>query len=134
MALVLAACGSGSDGSSSSTAVSDAPAADVREWQSADGLRCVGYTPTPDPIPFDALFSLEWTVDDCQGGALEDAEWVVDAQMPDHSHGMTVTPVSQPAGDGAWVTEGLLFHMEGWWRLTAEGGGQVAEFDITCCS
>jgi hypothetical protein len=40
----------------------------------------------------------------------------VDADMPEHRHGMNYRP--RVAGrDGRYVAEGLLFHMPGRWRL-----------------
>jgi hypothetical protein len=41
----------------------------------------------------------------------------VDAQMPEHSHGMNYRPQVTAKGDGFYVAEGLLFHMPGNWQL-----------------
>jgi len=41
----------------------------------------------------------------------------VDAEMPEHRHGMNYRPRVSPAGDGRYVAEGLLFHMPGRWQL-----------------
>ena len=42
----------------------------------------------------------------------------VDADMPEHRHGMNYRPSLAPAGDGRYVADGLLFHMPGRWRLS----------------
>lgn len=42
----------------------------------------------------------------------------VDADMPEHRHGMNYRPTLAAKGEGRWVAEGLLFHMPGRWRLT----------------
>lgn len=52
----------------------------------------------------------------------------VDAQMPEHRHGMNYRARVSSAGDGRYVAEGLLFHMPGRWQLVFDverGGGQT---------
>jgi hypothetical protein len=41
----------------------------------------------------------------------------VDAQMPEHRHGMNYRARVAAAGGGRFVAEGLLFHMPGRWQL-----------------
>jgi hypothetical protein len=41
----------------------------------------------------------------------------VDAEMPEHRHGMNYRPTLTARGDGRFLAEGLLFHMPGRWRL-----------------
>jgi len=41
----------------------------------------------------------------------------VDAQMPEHRHGMNYRPEVKGLAPGRWRAEGLLFHMPGKWRL-----------------
>jgi hypothetical protein len=41
----------------------------------------------------------------------------LDAEMPEHRHGMNYRATVAPAGDGRYVAEGLMFHMPGRWRL-----------------
>ena len=48
----------------------------------------------------------------------EQAELVrVDAQMPEHRHGMNYRTSLKPMGQGLWRVEGLLWHMSGRWEL-----------------
>ena len=60
----------------------------------------------------------------------------VDAQMPEHRHGMNYRPRVSARGDGLYVAEGLLFHMPGRWQLLfdVERGGRTerleAEIDL----
>ena len=60
----------------------------------------------------------------------------VDAQMPEHRHGMNYRPRVSARGDGLYVAEGLLFHMPGRWHLLfdVERGGRTerleAEIDL----
>ncbi len=59
----------------------------------------------------------------------------VDADMPEHRHGMNYRAKVSPQGDGRYVAEGLLFHMPGRWRLLfdVDGGGRSERLaaDIT---
>jgi hypothetical protein len=41
----------------------------------------------------------------------------VDAQMPEHGHGMNYRPGLTRGADGVYRAEGLLFHMPGRWQL-----------------
>jgi hypothetical protein len=56
----------------------------------------------------------------------------VDAEMPEHRHGMNYQPSIHPLGPGRFRAEGLLFHMPGRWRLTFElKGGDGAPQRLT---
>ncbi len=44
----------------------------------------------------------------------------VDAQMPEHRHGMNYRPTLVDQGNGRYVAEGLLLHMPGRWELSFE--------------
>jgi hypothetical protein len=50
----------------------------------------------------------------------------VDAQMPEHRHGMNYRATVASSGAGRYVAEGLLFHMPGRWQLVfdVERAGQ----------
>lgn len=52
------------------------------------------------------------------GRAVEGARVVVDAEMPQHGHGMTTRPEHREIGGGHYVTEGMKLHMPGRWVLT----------------
>ncbi len=42
----------------------------------------------------------------------------VDANMPEHRHGMNYRATIVAKGDGRFTAEGLLFHMPGRWEIT----------------
>ncbi len=42
----------------------------------------------------------------------------VDAQMPEHRHGMNYRPTIVPAPDGRYRAQGLVFHMPGRWEIS----------------
>jgi hypothetical protein len=51
----------------------------------------------------------------------------IDAQMPEHRHGMNYRPRVVRGGEGVYVAEGFLFHMPGRWQLLfdVERGGRT---------
>jgi len=48
----------------------------------------------------------------------------LDAQMPEHRHGMNYRPSLQPMGGGRYRSEGWLFHMPGRWEFIFDLGGE----------
>ncbi|HUQ75778.1 MAG TPA: cytochrome c peroxidase [Burkholderiales bacterium] len=48
----------------------------------------------------------------------------IDAQMPEHRHGMNYRPQVKRVGSGHWRAEGLMFHMPGKWELVFELDGE----------
>ena len=63
-------------------------------------------------IPLDREFSL--SIRACGKSPISSVS--VDAQMPEHRHGMNYKPSITRAGD-AWRADGLLLHMPGKWEL-----------------
>jgi hypothetical protein len=41
----------------------------------------------------------------------------IQAEMPEHRHGMNYAPTLQATGPGRWKVEGMHFHMPGRWEL-----------------
>jgi len=75
--------------------------------------------PVPAKIPFGEHFSLLMAV--CaNAGAPLPAGLSVDAQMPEHKHGMNYKPSIKSEGAGRYRADGLLFHMPGRWELIFE--------------
>ena len=63
-----------------------------------------------------------------KAGAKRPSTVRVDAQMPDHRHGMNYRPTITPAGDGRYRADGMLFHMRGRWVIEFElGDGTAAD-------
>jgi hypothetical protein len=71
----------------------------------------------PSPLRVGQPFALVVTLCPAQARLLR-----VDAQMPEHRHGMNYRPTLQPLGAGRWRAEGLLWHMPGRWELLLEAG------------
>lgn len=76
----------------------------------------VAWRPRSAPIRLGEFFALEIAV--CaRGGASVPTTLRVNAQMPEHRHGMNYRPSVARAGEGRFVASGLLFHMPGRWEL-----------------
>jgi hypothetical protein len=54
----------------------------------------------------------------------------VDAQMPEHRHGMNYRPEVTRVAPGHWRVEGLMFHMPGRWQLAFELDGERLAADM----
>lgn len=95
----------------------------------------LSYTPLPDPIPLNGYFRLKFLLQDPNGKLLDGAKLSVDATMPEHNHGMNAKTRIKALGKGAYEVQGLLFHMAGYWEITAliEHGGkrEKAIFGVT---
>lgn len=71
-----------------------------------------------DPIAVAQHFALDIAV--CAKSAAKPEAIKVDAQMPEHRHGMNYAPEVKPLGPGRWRAEGLMFHMPGKWEFVFE--------------
>ena len=77
------------------------------------------YRTAPDPIPMGRHFAIDFAL--CpRGEAKVPGEVRVDAQMPEHRHGMNYRPSVKSLGQGLYRAEGLMFHMPGRWELVFE--------------
>lgn len=121
---------------------------ETREKLTENGDFYVAYTPSPDPIPFNELFSLEVAVYPeipAQGSEVlvDDADVGVDVTMPAHGHGMTTEPTVTAQSDGTFLVEGMKFHMESQtpaerWEIAVsvdrDGISDTATFEVMCCT
>jgi len=72
------------------------------------------YRTSPAPLKVGQHFSVEFAV--CPS-----PESVrIDAQMPEHKHGMNYRPTVTATGEGRYKAEGLMLHMAGKWELVFE--------------
>jgi hypothetical protein len=100
-------------------------ATDPREGTSAKGVYTVSYQPTPDPIPMNELFALDFAVRAAGKAAPDDTTFALKATMPEHGHGMQTEPVVTKKGAGLFHVEGMKFHMMGRWQLDLTLGGSA---------
>ena len=90
-----------------------APGFEPRGRASGDGTAVVFRT-VPPTIAIGTHFTLEAIV--CAGTAPAQLTRV-DAQMPEHRHGMNYRPTLAAKAPGHYIAEGFLFHMPGRWQL-----------------
>lgn len=74
--------------------------------------------------PLNQYFSVVVTLKSAAGAPpKEGTKLQLEAQMPEHGHGMNTKAEVVAQGDGKYMIKGLLFHMPGWWELTMEVEG-----------
>jgi hypothetical protein len=65
----------------------------------------------------DFVLEVEVARADAPGEIATDVTLAVDAEMPEHRHGMSVVPAVVPGALGTFRVEGMRFHMSGRWDL-----------------
>ena len=83
----------------------------------------ISYRTIPPKIAVGEHFALELAACPKQGAALPERV-KLDAQMPEHRHGMNYRPSVKPLGRGRYRSEGWLFHMPGRWEFVFDLGGE----------
>ena len=74
------------------------------------------FTTAPSPVEVGKHFTVDFAV--CpRTGATKPQAVRVDANMPEHRHGMNYRPTITAAGAGRFRAEGLMFHMPGAWEF-----------------
>jgi YtkA-like len=79
----------------------------------------VAFTPSRWPIPVGQHFGVRLEVCPAAGKPLPTALHI-DAEMPQHKHGMNYRASVKSLGKGQFQAEGLMFHMPGQWRFNLE--------------
>lgn len=97
----------------------------------------VSYLPDTDPIPLNAHFRLRVNIQDLSTSRPPEPPLTLsaDADMPEHNHGMQITPAVEYLGEGQYEVKGLLFHMAGYWELkldvfNTEGQKETVVFGV----
>jgi len=101
--------------------------------ETEEGTYRISWRPTGLGVPKNEYFELEVEVTRA-GERFLDGRLVVDAGMPEHGHGMNVSPRAFQTEDGRWRVKGMLFHMGGRWVLQigvlTVGAPEKAYFEI----
>lgn len=89
-------------------------------------------TLTPDPPIVGEFFQVVTRIRDARTGMpISGAEFDLNAEMPEHGHGMTAIPRHYERNPGDYVSEGLKFHMSGAWTITARASSAHQDDRIT---
>lgn len=80
----------------------------------------------PAAIPVGRHFAIDFVVCPKTGVPMPQS-LRIDAQMPEHRHGMNYKAGVTAEGGGRYRAEGLMFHMPGRWELSFELGGEPIE-------
>jgi hypothetical protein len=83
----------------------------------------ISYRTTPAKIEVGQPFVLDLAACAKDSAALPERV-KLDAQMPEHRHGMNYRPSLVPTGSGSYRSEGWLFHMPGRWEFIFDLGGE----------
>ena len=110
-----------------------APSPWSRPVETERGTYRISWRPSGPGVPKNEYFELEVEVTKAderfRGGRL-----IVDAEMPEHGHGMNVSPRALQRANGRWHVKGMLFHMGGRWVLQlgvlTSGAPEKAYFEI----
>ena len=93
------------------------------ELVSDQGYFRISYLPKTEQILVNQIHTWILHVETMDGQFVEEAQILVDGDMPQHGHGLpTVPQVTAYLGNGDYQVEGLKFHMPGWW---------IMEFEVT---
>lgn len=96
-----------------------APQAWPAKRKTDGGNFTVAIQPDGGGIVTNRHFSLEVLVEPAAGNAAP-VGVIVDADMPDHGHGMNTKPETAHEGGPRYRTKGMLFHMMGEWSIVVE--------------
>ena len=70
------------------------------------------------PLTINQMHSWILTLKDRDGNPVEGAEIEVSGGMAEHDHGLATAPrITDYLGDGAYLLQGMRFHMPGEWQL-----------------
>jgi hypothetical protein len=78
----------------------------------------VAFRPEPLRIEVGEPFSLLFNV--CTKNDMPAELVAIDAQMPEHKHGMNYRPTIVSLGNGRYRVDGMIFHMPGRWELAID--------------
>ena len=113
----------------------------LQEGYTEESEYYIVFETNPDPIPYKEYFDVKVGVftDANQESLVTTVDVMVDATMPEHEHGMNVSPIHTIDENGYTIASGLEWFMTGEWQLefyvTPQEGGptETAFFPIECC-
>ena len=94
---------------------------------SMDGHFAVTLSPKTDSLTINELTSWTLSIQTSDGQPVTGGQVTVSGGMPAHDHGFPTEPVVTERSGGAYLVEGVRFHMGGLWEMTFT----IATDDIT---
>lgn len=92
---------------------------DAQVWVSESGRYHLRYESRLEPIPINRMHAWVLHLETAAGEPVTGATITVEGGMPAHDHGLPTEPrITGELGDGAYLLEGLRFHMNGAWEIT----------------
>ena len=93
------------------------------------------YASTLEPLQINRIHSWVIHLQTPEGAPVDNAELRVSGGMPAHDHGLPTAPrATTNLGKGAYLVEGMKFHMGGVWevelRIEAEVGADTIRWEI----
>lgn len=129
-ALAAAGCGPGAAGGDSDAGSPAAPAlpdahevpfGEPHSLVTRDGAYRITWSPTRGVVPINRDFTIDVEVTTAGDAPtpVTGATVLLNAFMPDHGHGMLREPRARELGEGRYLVEGFLLHMDGFWTVDA---------------
>ncbi|UWQ89546.1 FixH family protein [Rhodobacteraceae bacterium M382] len=86
-------------------------------------------------VPLNGVHSWRLSLQDKQGQPVSGAYIDLTADMPEHLHGMTTSPLVQETdAPGVYLVRGMNFHMPGYWEVTLDitgaGSRHLLRFNV----
>ena len=96
------------------------------------GLYVASLSADMSPVPVGAIHTWTVTVTTPDGTPVDRVAIAVDGGMPQHGHGLPTKPrVTQHAGNGEHVVDGMKFNMGGWWVVKFRVAGALGPDSVT---
>jgi hypothetical protein len=90
-------------------------------WTSESGAFRLDFESRLTPLAINRMHSWVLRLETADGQPVEGAVFEVSGGMPAHDHGLPTAPrVTRELGGGAYLLEGVRFHMNGDWELRFE--------------
>lgn len=88
---------------------------------STDGLYRLTAIPEFEPVSINRLHRWTLALETADGEPVSAAELTLTGGMPEHNHGLPTQPrITECAGEGEYLLEGMRFHMPGTWELVVD--------------
>jgi hypothetical protein len=122
--LALGACATEDASGGADAAFPDAPYATVT---TESGTLRIAVRTAPAQPPPRGVITVEYTITDPSGRALDGLDVSVTPWMPEMGHGASVEPAIEPLGEGRYRVSNLALYMPGRWELRTSIAGEVTD-------